>query len=45
MKSVMIHQFSNVPEANIQRSLFQRDFGYKTTLDAGKLVPFFCDMV
>ena len=44
MKSVMIHQFSNVPEANIQRSLFQRDFGYKTTLDAGKLVPFFCDM-
>lgn len=45
MKSVMIHQFSNVPEANIQRSLFERDFGYKTTLDAGKLVPFFCDMV
>ena len=45
MKSVMIHQFSNVPEANIQRSLFQRDFGYKTTLDAGKLIAFFCDMV
>lgn len=43
MKSVMSHQFSGVPTANIQRSTFDRSHGYKTTLDSGKLVPVFVD--
>lgn len=45
MKSVMTHQFSRVPQANIQRSSFDRSHGYKTTFDAGYLVPFFIDLV
>nr|WNN13158.1 MAG: major capsid protein [Microviridae sp.] len=45
MKSVMVHQFSQIPQANIQRSSFDRSHGYKTTFDAGQLVPFFVDEV
>lgn len=45
MKSVMVHQFSEIPKANIQRSAFDRSHGYKTTFDAGQLVPFFVDEV
>jgi len=41
--SVMAHQFSQVPRAEIPRSTFDRSHGYKTTLDAGYLVPFFLD--
>lgn len=43
MKSVMKHNFSNVPQVNIQRSKFNRSHGYKTTLDAGLIIPVFCD--
>ncbi|QCQ84810.1 major capsid protein [Blackfly microvirus SF02] len=43
MKSVMRHQFSQVPKAEIQRSSFDRSHGLKTTLDAGYLVPVFVD--
>lgn len=43
MKSVMSHQFSRAPQANIQRSKFNRSHGYKTTFDSGYLVPFYCD--
>lgn len=43
MKSVMSHNFSQVPHANIQRSSFDRSHGHKTTFDAGKLVPIFVD--
>lgn len=43
MKSVMRHQFSQVPRANIPRSSFDRTHGYKTTFDAGYLVPFYVD--
>lgn len=39
------HQFSQVPEAEIQRSKFDRSHGYKTTFNAGYLVPFFVDEV
>lgn len=39
------HLFSMVPSTNIQRSVFDRSHGYKTTLDAGFLVPFFVDEV
>jgi hypothetical protein len=42
-KSVMTHQFSQVPKADIPRSSFDRSHGYKTTFDAGFLIPFFVD--
>jgi len=42
-KSVMVHQFSQVPKAEIPRSSFDRSSGYKTTFNAGLLIPFFCD--
>ncbi len=45
MKSVMKHQFSEVPHANIQRSSFDRSHGFKTTFDAGKLIPILVDEV
>lgn len=38
-------QFSKVATANIQRSAFNRSFGYKTTFDSGYLIPFFCQEV
>lgn len=45
MKSVMQHQFSQVPTADIPRSKFDRSCGYKATMDAGYLVPIFVDEV
>ncbi len=42
-RSVMEHKFSEVPRAEIQRSRFDRSHGYKTTFDAGWLIPFFTD--
>lgn len=43
MKSVMRHQFSQVPRAEIPRSSFDRSHGYKTTMDSGFLYPIFVD--
>ena len=43
MQSVMTHQFSKVPQAQIQRSSFDRSHGYKTTFDAGYLIPVYID--
>ena len=44
LKSVMgQHSFAKVPEANIQRSQFNRSHGYKTTFDVGYLIPVFVD--
>lgn len=43
MRSVMKHNFSMIPRADIPRSSFDRSHGYKTTFDAGYLVPFFVD--
>jgi hypothetical protein len=43
VKSVMAHQFSQVPRANIPRAQFDRSHGRKTTFDAGYLVPIFVD--
>lgn len=43
MKSIMTHQFSRVPNVKSQRSKFDRSHGYKTTFDAGKLIPIFLD--
>lgn len=39
----MTHQFSQVPQAEIQRSQFDRSHGLKTTFDAGLLIPIFLD--
>lgn len=41
--TTMNHDFSKVPKAEIQRSVFNRDHGLKTTMDAGYLVPVFVD--
>jgi hypothetical protein len=41
--SVMKHQFSQIPRADIPRSSFNRSHAYKTTFDAGYLVPFYID--
>ena len=43
MKSVMLHDFSRIPKADIPRSVFNRSHGYKTTMDAGYLVPILCE--
>ena len=39
----MAHQFSQIPNAEIPRSSFDRSHGVKTTFDAGFLVPFYVD--
>lgn len=41
--SVMSHDFSRVPQADIPRSSFKRNHGYKTTFDAGYLIPIYVD--
>lgn len=43
LPSVMSHRFSEIPNAEIPRSSFDRSHGYKTTFDAGYLVPVFMD--
>lgn len=41
LPSTLQHDFSRVPKAEIQRSVFNRDHGHKTTFDAGYLIPIF----
>ena len=43
MKSHMTHQFSQIPQADIPRSVFNRSHSHKTTFDAGYLIPFYVD--
>ena len=43
MRSVMQHQFSQAPTADIPRSSFNRSHGLKTTFDAGYLIPIYVD--
>jgi hypothetical protein len=45
LPTVMKHEFSRVPQADIQRSTFNRSHGLKTAFDAGYLVPIFVDEV
>lgn len=45
MRTSNQHLFSQVPQANIPRSSFDRTHTYKTAFDSGKLVPFFIDEV
>lgn len=44
-RNVSIRQsdFSRIPRAEINRSVFRRSCGVKTTCDAGKLIPVFVD--
>lgn len=44
-RAQMVNQFAQLPSASIPRSAFRRDHGYKCTLDAGYLVPIYCDEV
>lgn len=37
--------FSKIPQANIQRSVFDRSAQHKTTFDSGFLIPFFVDEI
>ena len=41
--SVMSHDFSRIPSTDMERSTFNRDHGYKTTMDSGYLIPIFVD--
>lgn len=43
LPSVMSHDFSRVPRAEIPRSSFDRSHGLKTAFDAGYLIPVFVD--
>ena len=38
-RSVMDHSFAQAPRASIPRASFDRSHGFKTTFDAGYLVP------
>lgn len=38
-------QFTGVPSAQIQRSVFDRSHGHKTTFDAGRVIPIYWDEV
>ncbi len=42
-KSNMLHKFSDIPMADIKRSAFDRTHTYKTTFNAGLLIPFYVD--
>ena len=44
-KSVDPHQFAMIPQAEIPRASFDRQFTHKTTFDAGYLVPVYVDEV
>ncbi|AXH77729.1 MAG: major capsid protein [Microviridae sp.] len=44
-KSVNQHQFAMIPRSDIPRAKFDRETGYKTTMNSGYLVPFFLDEV
>ena len=44
-KSVSAHQFAMVPRADIPRASFKIESAYKTTFDAGWLIPVYCEEV
>lgn len=43
--SVMKHDFSKVPHADIQRSRFKRSHGYKSVFEPDYIYPIYCDEV
>lgn len=44
-RSASSHEFAMVPRADIPRAAFSMQRGYKTTFDAGLLVPFLCEEI
>lgn len=44
-KSVSVHKFAMIPRADIPRSKFKIEKAYKTTFDAGFLIPIYVDEV
>ena len=44
-ESVNAYRFAMAPQAEVPRAVFDREFTYKTTFDAGYLVPFYVDEV
>jgi len=44
-QSVNVHQFAMVPRADIPRSGFRIESSYKTSFDAGLLIPIYCEEV
>lgn len=36
-----VNRFASIPSINVRRSVFNRSFEYKTTFDAGYLIPFY----
>lgn len=44
-KSVSLHHFSMVPRPEVPRSSLRIEHAYKTTFDAGFLVPIYCEEV
>ena len=45
LPTTLTHEFSRVPQAEIQRSTFNRVHGLKTTFDSGTLIPIYVDEV
>tara|TARA_Y100001968_G_C19443512_1_gene763933 strand:+ start:2722 stop:4314 length:1593 start_codon:yes stop_codon:yes gene_type:complete len=45
MPTTQTKDFSRGPVANVQRSVFDRSFGLKTTMNSGYLVPIFTDNI
>lgn len=45
MKSVMTHNFARVQGPSVPRTAFNRSSGYKTTFNAGDLVPIYVDEI
>lgn len=45
MRSVMQHDFSRIPQTDIEVSTFDRSHGVKTAFDSGYLVPIYVDEV
>jgi hypothetical protein len=43
MRSVLKHDFSSIPHADIPRSVFNRSHGIKTAFDSSYLIPIYCD--
>jgi len=41
----MQHAFATTPNIDAPRSKFNRTFGHKFTMDAGWLIPYYCDFV
>jgi len=45
LKSIMNHQFSQIPPPQVQRSVFNRSSALKTTFNSGDLVPIYVEEI